>query len=261
MGIKRNDLLRCANKKELLQGSGTGNINSATVTVVFDNTDKDKSPPEQKNQDEIKVQRNLDRNGIDHQEVNGRNASLAEVKKLFLTVRINIDNPHFMVMQNQVVKISQMKPKEVLSLLEESVGTKFQDDSIRNAKKDIEKKTPLFEEVCRRIDEELLPEIEVQERKIKDQQDLKAAKIAIEDCAVKEICLSWQREDDTITEWIQRQEDDQHAVQGMEKDINDKEETLRKGKKECDDKKYQLEETMQKELDEMKSKGNEQQQN
>lgn len=44
---------------------------------------------------------------------------------MLLSVHLNIDNPHFMVLQNQITKLASMKENDILKLLEECCGTKY----------------------------------------------------------------------------------------------------------------------------------------
>ena len=55
--------------------------------------------------------------------INGRKATLEQIKNLFCSVRLNVNNPHFLIMQGRVTKVINMKPVEVLSLIEEAAGT------------------------------------------------------------------------------------------------------------------------------------------
>jgi structural maintenance of chromosome 2 len=44
------------------------------------------------------------------------------VKELFMSVKLNVNNPHFLIMQGRVTKVINMKPPEVLGLIEEASG-------------------------------------------------------------------------------------------------------------------------------------------
>ena len=55
--------------------------------------------------------------------INGRKVTAEKVKTLFLSVQLNIKNPHFLIKQGEVNKVIRMRPKELLSKIEESAGT------------------------------------------------------------------------------------------------------------------------------------------
>jgi structural maintenance of chromosome 2 len=41
------------------------------------------------------------------------------VQNLFHSVQLNVNNPHFLIMQGRITKVLNMKPAEILSMLEE----------------------------------------------------------------------------------------------------------------------------------------------
>jgi structural maintenance of chromosome 2 len=54
--------------------------------------------------------------------VGGKLETGEKVKSLFCSVQLNINNPHFLIMQGRVTKVINMKPKEILGLVEEAAG-------------------------------------------------------------------------------------------------------------------------------------------
>lgn len=57
----------------------------------------------------------------------------SKVKRFFESISLNVDNPHFMVLQGTVHKLIGMKPQDILALVEEAVGTKAFDHRRRTA--------------------------------------------------------------------------------------------------------------------------------
>ena len=53
---------------------------------------------------------------------------------------MNVNNPHFLIMQGQITKILNMKAVEILSMIEEASGTKMYEDRKDKALLAIEKK-------------------------------------------------------------------------------------------------------------------------
>ena len=43
----------------------------------------------------------------------------SRVQNLFHSVQLNVNNPHFLIMQGRITKVLNMKPAEILSMLEE----------------------------------------------------------------------------------------------------------------------------------------------
>ena len=79
------------------------------------------------------------------------------VKDFFCSVQLNVNNPHFLIMQGRITKVSilfehnsfehlylpqvlNMKPPEILSMIEEAAGTRMYEAKKQQAEKTIEKK-------------------------------------------------------------------------------------------------------------------------
>ena len=45
--------------------------------------------------------------------INGTNATPSRVQDLFRSVQLNVNNPHFLIMQGRITKVLNMKPPEV----------------------------------------------------------------------------------------------------------------------------------------------------
>ena len=62
------------------------------------------------------------------------------VQNLFHSVQLNVNNPHFLIMQGRITKVLNMKPPEILAMIEEAAGTRMYELKKENALKTIEKK-------------------------------------------------------------------------------------------------------------------------
>ena len=45
--------------------------------------------------------------------INGSNANNSRVQDMFRSVQLNVNNPHFLIMQGRITKVLNMKPPEV----------------------------------------------------------------------------------------------------------------------------------------------------
>ena len=45
---------------------------------------------------------------------------------MFHSVQLNVNNPHFLIMQGRITKVLNMKPPEILGMLEEAAGCVLQ---------------------------------------------------------------------------------------------------------------------------------------
>ena len=79
--------------------------------------------------------------------INGHLAQQNRVQNLFHSVQLNINNPHFLIMQGRITKVINMSPIELLGLIAEAAGTKMYEAKKDAALKTIEKKQAKVEEI------------------------------------------------------------------------------------------------------------------
>ena len=91
--------VRAGTLQELVYKSGQAGVTKATVTITFDNSDKDQSPIGYQSHSEITVSRQVVIGGRNKYMINGSNAPPPRVQDLFRSVQLNVNNPHFLIMQ------------------------------------------------------------------------------------------------------------------------------------------------------------------
>jgi structural maintenance of chromosome 2 len=79
--------------------------------------------------------------------INGHNAQAQRVQNLFHSVQLNVNNPHFLIMQGKINKVINMKPQEMLAMIEEAAGTRMFEMKKQNALKTIAKKDTKVAEI------------------------------------------------------------------------------------------------------------------
>jgi structural maintenance of chromosome 2 len=92
--------------------------------------------------------------------INGRNAPANAVQNLFHSVQLNVNNPHFLIMQGRITKVLNMKSHEILSMVEEAAGTRMYETKRVAALKTIEKKQAKLDEINSILAEEITPTLE-----------------------------------------------------------------------------------------------------
>jgi structural maintenance of chromosome 2 len=92
--------------------------------------------------------------------INGHQAQLQRVQNLFHSVQLNVNNPHFLIMQGRITKVLNMKPIETLGMIEEAAGTRMFETKKRKALETIEKKETKLTEINRVVDEDITPRLE-----------------------------------------------------------------------------------------------------
>jgi structural maintenance of chromosome 2 len=92
--------------------------------------------------------------------INGHNAQQQTVQNLFQSVQLNINNPHFLIMQGRITKVLNMKHTEILSMVEEAAGTKMFEDRKNKAIATIAKKERKVEEINKILAEDIIPKLD-----------------------------------------------------------------------------------------------------
>ncbi|EKX44205.1 condensin subunit, structural maintenance of chromosome protein 2, SMC2 [Guillardia theta CCMP2712] len=160
LGISRLEQVRAGSLQELVYKQGQAGVTKATVTIVFDNKDKKGSPVGYESYDEIAVCRQVAIGGRNKYLINGHVAQQNKVQNLFHSVQLNINNPHFLIMQGRITKVINMSPQEILGLIAEAAGTKMYESKKEAALKTIEKKETKLEEIQRILKEDITPTLE-----------------------------------------------------------------------------------------------------
>jgi structural maintenance of chromosome 2 len=160
LGISNLSQVRVSNLQELVYKQGQSRVTKASVTIVFDNSEKKTSPVGYEQYDEITVTRQVVIGGRNKYLINGHNAQLARVHNLFHSVQLNVNNPHFLIMQGRITKVCNMKPPEVLAMIEEAAGTRMYETKKSSALKTIARKQVKVDEINKILVEEINPTLE-----------------------------------------------------------------------------------------------------
>ena len=139
---------------------GQAGVTKASVSVTFNNEDRARSPVGYEHCDRITVTRQIVIGGKNKYMINGATAQPTRVQNLFHSVQLNVNNPHFLIMQGRITKVLNMKPPEILGMLEEAAGTRMYENKKEGALKTLEKKQGKVEEIDKLLEEEILPTIE-----------------------------------------------------------------------------------------------------
>lgn len=159
LGISNLSQVRASSLQELVYKGGQAGVTKATVTLVFDNGDTATSPVGYEKFPEITVTRQIVIGGRNKYLINGHVAPPARVQTLFHLVGLNVNNPHFLIMQGRITKVINMKPPELLSMIEEAAGTKMYENKKEAALKTIEKKARKVEEIDSLLNEKINPSL------------------------------------------------------------------------------------------------------
>jgi len=160
LGISKLSQVRVDKLSELVYKNGQAGVTKASVTIVFDNSDTKVSPVGYEHCKEIAVTRQIVVGGRNKHLINGRTVRSNQVHNLFHSVQLDVNNPHFLIMQGRIVKMMNMKPLEVLGLIEEAGGTRMFERKKEASLKIIQKKERKVEEINKIIADEISPTLE-----------------------------------------------------------------------------------------------------
>jgi structural maintenance of chromosome 2 len=143
LGITNLSQVRAGNLSELVYKQGQAGVNKAVVTIVFDNSDPTCSPVGYEGSTEVSVTRQVLIGGKSKYLINGHTAQAGQVQNLFHSVQLNVNNPHFLIMQGRITKVLNMKPDEILGMVEEAAGTRMYGRGSERARERARKPRPL----------------------------------------------------------------------------------------------------------------------
>ncbi|MCJ1234351.1 Structural maintenance of chromosomes protein 2 [Varicellaria rhodocarpa] len=160
LGITNMSTVRAQNLQDLIYKRGQAGVTKASVTIVFDNRDKSKSPIGFEEYAQISVTRQIVLGGTSKYLINGHRAQQQTVQNLFQSVQLNINNPNFLIMQGRITKVLNMKAVEILAMIEEAAGTRMFEDRRDKAFKTMAKKEMKVQEITELLKEEIEPKLE-----------------------------------------------------------------------------------------------------
>ncbi|XP_076291104.1 structural maintenance of chromosomes 2 isoform X2 [Lasioglossum baleicum] len=183
-------MVRAASLQDLVYKSGQAGIKKASVTITFDNRDRNSSPMGYEHYEEITITREVVIGGKNKYLINGSNVPNKRVQDMFCSVQLNVNNPHFLIMQGRITKVLNMKPAEILSMIEEAAGTRMYENKKEAALKTIEKKDSKLNEINNILKEELGPKLEKLKEEKSQYVEFQRIERELEHC--KRICLAWK---------------------------------------------------------------------
>ncbi|NXX41774.1 SMC2 protein, partial [Tricholaema leucomelas] len=149
--------VRVSSLEDLVYKHGQAGIIKASVSVTFDNSDRKRSPLGFEECKEITVTRQVVVGGGNKYLINGVNAANNRVHDLFCSVGLNVNNPHFLIMQVLCVSLQNPEKIEILAMVEEAAGTRMYESKKIIAHKAIEKKENKLNEIKSVLNEDIGP--------------------------------------------------------------------------------------------------------
>uniref|UniRef100_A0A0K0DTY4 Structural maintenance of chromosomes protein n=1 Tax=Strongyloides stercoralis TaxID=6248 RepID=A0A0K0DTY4_STRER len=194
LGISNLTHVRCQKMDDLVFKQGQAGVTRATVTLTFNNSNKLASPIGYEKEDVIRVTRTAVVNGRPSISINGHTCTMVKVHDMFRSVGLNINNPHFLIMQGRIAKVLNMKPKELLGMVEEAAGTTLYELKKEHANKQLAEKMVKIQAIEEAFEKDLNPQVEKlkkdREKYYSHQKLEKKAKLASERYLAFKYCNS-----------------------------------------------------------------------
>ncbi|KAL1139868.1 hypothetical protein AAG570_006845 [Ranatra chinensis] len=190
LGITNLSHVRASSLKDLIYKRGQAGVTKASVTIVFDNSDTNKSPINYERCEEITVTRQIVVSGKNRYMINGSTVTQKHVIDFFNSIHLNVNNPHFLIMQGRITKVLNMKPPEILSMIEEAAGTSMYENKKQGAQKTIEKKDSRLKAMDGMVTEQINPTLQ----RLKDERSeyMEYQKVQRELDQLTRISVAWQ---------------------------------------------------------------------
>ncbi|KAL0224098.1 hypothetical protein P9112_003488 [Eukaryota sp. TZLM1-RC] len=158
LGLSNHAHLRVANIKELIYKNGQAGISKARVTLTFDNNGPNR-PSMYVDHDTITVTREVNSNGRNRHFINGSSKTYKDICNLFEEVSLNVNNPHFLIMQGRITKVMNMKPEQVLEMIGEAAGTRMYETRRKQTLATLNKKEAKLREIDELMETRIQPHL------------------------------------------------------------------------------------------------------
>lgn len=152
--------MRAQNQQDLIYKRGQAGVTRASVTIVFDNSDRATSPVGFEEHAQITVTRQISLPNASKYLLNGHKSEQNRIQTLFQSVQLNINNPNFLIMQGRITKVLNMRPQEILGMIEEAAGTRMFEERKDKAKKTMAKKDKRVKELTSLLTDEIVPKLD-----------------------------------------------------------------------------------------------------
>uniref|UniRef100_A0A6P7FG53 Structural maintenance of chromosomes protein n=2 Tax=Diabrotica virgifera virgifera TaxID=50390 RepID=A0A6P7FG53_DIAVI len=219
LGISNLTHVRANSLQDLIFKSGQTGINKATVSITFDNSNEAQYPPGFENYQEITITKQIVMGGKSKYLINGTTVTNKRIQDLFCSIQLNVNNPHFLIMQGKITKVLNMKPPEILAMVEEAAGTRSYEVKRQQAQKLIDRKDAKLQELMAVVNEEIGPKLE--KLKSEREQFLEYQQVERELDKMKSLYLCWQyyQNKHVVQYALEEYEDAQIEIENLQKKI------------------------------------------
>lgn len=179
LGITTMTTIRAACMQDVIYKSGQAGVQTAFVSIKFDNRDKSRSAPHYKHNDEIVISREVGMGSKNIFKINGVSVPAKKVIDFFSSLQMNVNMPHFIIMQGRITKVLNMKPVEIIAMIEEAAGTNMYEKKKKNLEAIVDKKEGKLKEMRVVAEEEIIPTMENLDKEKKMLEELNMLQVQL----------------------------------------------------------------------------------
>eukprot|EP01029_Cantina_marsupialis_P024808 TRINITY_DN6455_c0_g1_i1.p1 TRINITY_DN6455_c0_g1~~TRINITY_DN6455_c0_g1_i1.p1 ORF type:complete len:1221 (+),score=493.95 TRINITY_DN6455_c0_g1_i1:2-3664(+) len=225
----------------LIYKEGQAGVTRASVSIEFDNSDPKISPMGYQDEKTIVIQRIITVERNNKYTINGKIATQTAVRNLFNSVQLNVNNPHFLIMQGHITKVLNMNAKQILGLVEEAAGTRQYEQNKIQAERQIAKKDEKVKSINDNLDNKITPMIKKLQDQRADYHKYTQASTSIDSLKRYMAAFNFYTAVEKVAELQDQQQTLQTEIQQMEENLVEKntkhkelDEEIRKIQKEKD---------------------------
>ncbi|UXI19524.1 hypothetical protein NH340_JMT05467 [Sarcoptes scabiei] len=235
LGLSKLELARCHLLNDLIYKNGHAGVTTASVTLEIDNSDGKFAHTEYRNE-VIVVRREINIKNQSKYYIDGFSVTKDKLLDFFHSVSLNIQNPHFLIMQGKIVKVVSMKPIEILSMIEEAVGVSVYESKKKQNLAKIEKYDLSLKEISVMIEESIKPklsQLKEEEKSLNDYRNVCNNLDKMNKIAIAYSYLKYKKVVDNTDNIIQTLSNHINERKTEEKELQDKHEKLMKTIQKC----------------------------
>jgi len=147
LGISNLNIIRASKIEDLIYSDENLRLNSATVTLTLKKLEINQSNEKSlKNEILISISRKIFFTGKNRYFLRNKKVAPTKILNFLYFINLNVTNPHFLIYQGHISRVSSMEHFELLELIENSIGTKLFDAKKKSALKTLrnKKKTEIY---------------------------------------------------------------------------------------------------------------------
>lgn len=161
LGLSNLSIIRASRLQDLIYKDGKNVGKTAKVEITFGTKNIKDGFLKSKILNGLCITRKILWNGKNKYLFNGQQIEPSKILNFFYSINININNPHFLVRQGHIMKVSQMTSFELLALVENAIGTKLYETKRKKASETIQKKQQKLTEINFNLTNLVKPKLDI----------------------------------------------------------------------------------------------------